>query len=228
MKRLIGRALIALVAAAAAILLAEGSMRPIRAASSEAGPGAGAIVVSQAVPGRDDAPAAAPESQHMMHMHIDPAQRAAGATPTLAGQDAFGAIQEIVRILEADPSTDWSKVDLESLRQHLIDMSEVTLNADVVSRPIDGGLEAAVTGGGRTLAAIQRMVPAHAQAINGTNGWRAEAQMIPNGALLIVTSADAKEIEHIRGLGFIGILVRGSHHRHHHLAMARGEFGHGR
>ena len=27
--------------------------------------------------------------------------------PTLPGQDAFGAIQEVVRILDADPNTDW-------------------------------------------------------------------------------------------------------------------------
>src|SRR5437879_13280128 len=51
--------------------------------------------------------------------------RAAAATPTMPGQDAFGAIQEIVQMLEADPKTDWSKVDLEGLRQHLIDMNEV-------------------------------------------------------------------------------------------------------
>jgi hypothetical protein len=38
------------------------------------------------------------------------------ATPTMPGQDAFGAIQEIVRILESDPKTKWSKVNLEALR----------------------------------------------------------------------------------------------------------------
>jgi hypothetical protein len=30
--------------------------------------------------------------------------------PTMPGQDAFGAIQEVVQMLEADPKTDWSKV----------------------------------------------------------------------------------------------------------------------
>ena len=65
-----------------------------------------------------------------------------GATvPKLPGQDAFGAIQEIVEMLNADPKTDWSKVDLEALRQHLIDMNEVTLKADASPKPIDGGLE---------------------------------------------------------------------------------------
>ena len=56
------------------------------------------------------------------------------------GQDAFGAIQEIVGILEADPNTVWSKANLEILRQHLIDMNQVTLHADAVAKPVDGGL----------------------------------------------------------------------------------------
>src|SRR5947209_3755409 len=41
--------------------------------------------------------------------------------PTMPGQDAFGTIQEIVGILEADPNTDWSKVNISALREHLVD-----------------------------------------------------------------------------------------------------------
>jgi hypothetical protein len=146
-----------------------------------------------------------------------------GNVPTLPGQDAFGAIGEIVAMLEADPKTDWSKIDLEALRQHLIDMNDVTLHADVVAKPVDGGLEMAVTGSGRTLAAIQRMLPAHAAEINGRNGWTATTAMLDQGVLLRVTTGDPKDLQHIRGLGFIGILVSGSHHQPHHLAMAKGE-----
>src|SRR4051812_7008429 len=58
-----------------------------------------------------------------------------GGAPQSAGQDAFGAIQEIVLMLEADPKTDWSKVDLEALRQHLIDMNEVVLRAVATPKP---------------------------------------------------------------------------------------------
>ena len=105
-----------------------------------------------------------------MHAQMMENQSATLGQPTLPGQDAFGAIQEIVRILEADPKTDWSKVNLEALRQHLIDMNEVTLKADVAAKQIDGGLEFAVTGAGPTVGAIQRMVPAHAQEINGLHG----------------------------------------------------------
>jgi hypothetical protein len=150
----------------------------------------------------------------------------AASTPTLPGQDAFGAIQEVVRILDADPKTDWSKVDLEALRQHLIDMNEVTLRADAAPKPIDGGLEIAITGSGRTLVAIQRMIPAYAQMANGHDGWSAKASELPNGELLTVTATDPKEVQHIRGLGFVGLLASGSWHQPHHLAMAKGEFDH--
>lgn len=146
--------------------------------------------------------------------------------PTMPGQDAFAAIQEIVAILEADPKTDWSKVNLEALRQHLIDMSEVTLKAEAAPQQIDGGLRIAVTGSGRTLVAIQRMIPAWAETMNGHLGWNAKTAALPSGELLTVTASDPKEVQHIRGLGFIGLLVSGSHHQPHHLAMAKGEFAH--
>ena len=144
--------------------------------------------------------------------------------PTMPGQDAFGAVQEIVHLLEADPQTDWPKVNFEALRQHLIDMNEVTLRAAAAATEIDGGLRVAVTGSGRTLAAIQRMIPAHAVALNGLNGWSATAASAADGALLTVTASDPKEARHIRGLGFIGLIVSGAHHQPHHLAMAKGEF----
>lgn len=169
------------------------------------------------------------QGRDMMHDMTAPqdgsVDRRHGAMPTSPGQDAFGAIQEIVGILEADPTTDWSKVNLEALRQHLIDMNEVTLKADARQKTIEGGLQIDVTGSGRTLAAIQRMVPDHAREVERThlNGWSAKTAPLPNGVRLTVTSADAKEVAHIRGLGFIGIMVSGHHHQPHHLAMAKGQ-----
>lgn len=91
-----------------------------------------------------------------MGMH---GQFGAAGAPTMAGQDAFGTIQEIVQMLQADPATDWSKVNIGALREHLIDMNEVTLHAAASERMLDNGIEIAVTGEGRTLTAIKRMVP---------------------------------------------------------------------
>jgi hypothetical protein len=93
-------------------------------------------------------------------------------------------------MLEADPATDWSKIDIEALRRHLIDMNEVTLNAEAVSRLIDGGVEIRVTGRGRMLGAVQRMVPMHAAEIDGLSGWSAKASPLADGALLIVSSSN--------------------------------------
>ena len=181
--------------------------------------------------GHDHAQGMTPEQHEQMMQRMmsmgghDRGQRAAGM-PTMPGQDAFGTIQEIVRILEADPKTDWSKVNLEGLRQHLIDMNEVTLKAEAAAKPIESGVEIAITGAGRTLAAIQRMAPAHAQELSQMNGWSARTDALPNGVRLTVTSSDAKEVAHIRGLGFIGLMTSGSHHQVHHLAMAKGEVSH--
>ena len=48
------------------------------------------------------------------------------------------------------------QADERSLYQPL---NEFTLKADAAPKPIDGGLEIAVTGNDRTLVAIQRIVP---------------------------------------------------------------------
>ena len=181
--------------------------------------GTGAVLAASTVVFAED-------PSHMDHAHH--MQGTEAVIPTMPGQDAFGAIQEIVRLLETDPNTDWSAVNLEALRQHLIDMNDVTLKADAQPKPIEGGLQIAVTGEGRTVAAIQRMVTAHAHEIERThlNGWSATTDVLPNGVALRVTAADGREAAHIRGLGFIGIMASGPHHQPHHLAMARGEHIH--
>jgi hypothetical protein len=148
---------------------------------------------------------------------------AEGDAPALPGQAAFGAIQEIVGMLQSDPHTDWSKVDIDALRQHLIDMDEVTMRASIDKEPIDGGLRIEIKGNGRTLEAIQRMVPEHAREIDGLNGWTVRSAAMPDGVELSVTATNPAEAQKIRALGFMGILVQGSHHQVHHLAMAKGE-----
>jgi hypothetical protein len=143
--------------------------------------------------------------------------------PTVPGQGAFGAIQEIVQVLEADPATDWSKVNIGTLRQHLIDMDEVTLHASADERALDNGLEITVTGEGRTLEAIKRMIPAHVSELDRL-GWNAKTEGLPNGIKLIVNSTVPKQAVKLKALGFMGIMVEGGHHQAHHLAMAKGEF----
>jgi hypothetical protein len=133
-----------------------------------------ALAQQPTMPSNEQVPDMLQHHRQMMQTLHEDAGEAESITPTLPGQDAFGAIQEVVRILESDPKTDWSKVNLEALRQHLIDMNEVTLRADAVAKPIEGGAEITVTGDQRTEAAIKRMLPAHAQELSQLNGWSAK------------------------------------------------------
>lgn len=166
--------------------------------------------------------------EHERHMAAMSQARNRPMAPLLPGQDAFGAIQEIVHLLEADPATDWSKVDLNRLRQHLVDMNEVMLRANISETAVEGGIQATVTGDNRTLEAIRRMVPAQMQEIDRTqlNGWRSRTQDIENGVVATVTSTDPRQVIHLRGLGFIGVMVSGPHHQLHHVAMAQGKIVH--
>lgn len=100
--------------------------------------------------------------KHRFREHDDGDGASKSRQPTAPGQDAFGAIQEIVGILEADPGTDWSKINIAALREHLIEMNEVTLHAKAVQQDIDSGVEITITGEDRTFDAIKRMIPAHA------------------------------------------------------------------
>jgi len=146
---------------------------------------------------------------------------AASARPSQAGQGAFAAIQEIVATLMADPDTDWSTVDVDALRRHLVDMDAVTLRAEVARTPIDGGVRFDVTGEGPVADSIRRMVLAHARIMNGFDDWTLSAEPIAGGAALTVR-APAKDAAKLNGLGFFGLMTLGMHHPMHHLMLARG------
>ena len=158
--------------------------------------------------------------------HMMDGMQSDDAVATQPGQGAFAAIQEIVQILADDPKTDWSKVNIDALRQHLIDMNNVTLSANVKGEPIDGGMRFDVTGEGPVRDSVRRMTMAHAATMNGVDGWKFEAAEIDGGASLTV-HAPAKDANKLRGLGFLGVLTLGMHHQEHHLMIARGENPHG-
>jgi hypothetical protein len=170
-----------------------------------------------------DQPRTDPAQQMMMmHMHHMPGPDTLNPMPAQAGQDAFAAIREIIGILEADPSTDWSKVNIDALRAHLVDMNHVILAADVKSEEIEGGMRFTVTGAGPVKESVQRMVIAHAGAMNRADGWGLAASEIADGAVLTVRPPPA-EAARLPGLGFFGLMTRGMHHQMHHLMIARGQ-----
>ncbi len=161
---------------------------------------------------------------------IDPANamvthHQGGSPASEPGQAAFAAIQEIVGILAADPATDWSRVSVDALRDHLVDMDNVTLKAVVASQPVDGGMRFQIAGSGSVQDSIRRMVTAHANTMDGVDGWRFEASVTSDGAeLTVLPTADDRS--KLGGLGFFGVMARGIHHHEHHLMLARGLSSH--
>jgi hypothetical protein len=179
-----------------------------------------AIVVASA------APASAP-AQSMGGMdHSSHAAMRRGAPASMpAGQDAYATVAAVVAALEADSTTDWSKVNIEALRQHLVVMNDVTLGARVTQSSVTGGARMDVTGDGRVAASVRAMLHAHAPELEAMGTYRATVEDIPSGARLTVTAAnpqDSATVAKIRGLGFMGLLTLGDHHAPHHMALARG------
>lgn len=167
--------------------------------------------------------------EHRGHTH--PGHRASGLearSHSLAevGQDAFVALAEARTQLLADPATDWQMVDLDALREHLVDMHRVLLFAEVEKQELESGFRATVTGEGRTLDAIRRMVPAHAAMQDGHGGLSARVEELdgsPGGVVITVTTTDREAIPRIQGLGFFGFLTAGEHHLPHHWSLVRGQ-----
>jgi hypothetical protein len=159
-----------------------------------------------------------PEQSHLVHGTTQDRD-----TPNREpGQSAFAAIAEIVAILESDPQTDWSKVDIQALRDHLADMDKVTLHTQVTVKPITGGAEFAVAGDTDTATATQGMMQAHAPFLAEATGFDVETHLTADGAVWRVVSSKPADVTRIRRLGFYGLLATGAHHQAHHLAIARG------
>ena len=164
---------------------------------------------------------------HMPEMsHGMPDPVAVSEGPSEPGQAAFAAIQEIVAMLVADPATDWSRVDVEALRRHLIDMDNVTLRAEVATTPISDGMRYTASGTGAVRESIRRMVRAHAETMSGVNGMTILAEDGPEGAVMTVMLEDPADLPKLKGLGFIGLMTLGIHHQQHHLMIARGHGPH--
>ena len=146
--------------------------------------------------------------------------------PVEGGQDAFSAIAEIVDLLRADPDTDWSTVNIDALREHLMDMNLLIHETRVQTQDVPGGASFQVEAEGRARDAVQRMMVAHAPFLAGATGWQATAEPTAQGARLTVVATVAGEEDIIRALGFFGLMATDSHHQAHHLALATGQLEH--
>ncbi|WP_428034817.1 hypothetical protein [Amphritea sp.] len=163
-------------------------------------------------------------------MHHDHSMGASATVLTEAGNDAFGTIQEVIARLNSDPDTDWSKVNIEALRQHLVDMNEMTLNVEVISQsPVQHGLEAIIKPNtARSAEALDRIFKAHPAQLQRESGWLMQVVKSGDRYTLTTTTENPDEISKIRGLGYIGLMAYGAHHQQHHWAMASGDNPHAR
>ena len=150
------------------------------------------------------------------HNHLSQGQ------PKETRQAAFAAIAEIVALLESDPKTDWSRVDIDGLRRHLVDMDLVTTRAEISRTLRPQGARFEVRGTPRTSKAIRAMVPSHAPFLASETGWQVSTEELEDGVALTVDG----DADRIQGLGFFGLMAIGAHHQRHHLMMAKGLAAH--
>lgn len=172
--------------------------------------------------------AAHAQAPHAMH---DTSGRSAqaGAPPLQApGQSVFGTVQEAVRKLEADSTTDWAEVDVAALHRHLKDMQRVALDVDVeAQQSIEDGVRLRVRPTDSTArASLERVLDAHPHMLKQDAGWTMEVDEEGDGYVLRTTTDDPAEVEKIRALGYMGLLAYGQHHPRHHWHLIRGQHPH--
>lgn len=165
----------------------------------------------------------ADHSGHAGHVMAEPGTSGVLSEP---GDGSFAAITEIVAMLSAVPGTDWTRVNIDGLREHLVDMNQLVVGASVRSELLPNGLEMRIDTAGRAGDAASRMVPAHAPFLAAETGWASEVTSEGDEIVWTVTAADAGAFARIQALGFFGLMATGDHHRMHHMAMARGEAAH--
>ena len=144
------------------------------------------------------------------------------AVVTESGQSQFAAITEIVEVLMNDPSTDWASVDVQALRDHLVDMDNVTTRSVVSVAENNTNVVFTVTGQPEVAQSIQAMVTAHSPMLASETGWKVSTSNIANGAVLTVFPSRPEQRRQVLGLGFYGLLTIGAHHQLHHLVIAKG------
>ena len=172
-------------------------------------------------------------SAHMHHTNMNHAammgHNTAAAPVALkeSGTDPFATLQEVITVLEANPGTNWEKVNIEALRLHLVEMQDMTINVDVKQQDINNGFQAVVTPTtNRAVKSITRVLSGHPVQMKAETGWDMQVQNNNGVFTVTVTTDNAKDGAKIRGLGYIGVMAYGSHHQPHHWAIASGENPH--
>jgi len=141
---------------------------------------------------------------------------------TQAGNDIFATIQEVIVKLDNNPDTDWHKVNIEALRQHLLDMNDMAIHVEVINQKVlKNGLEVVVRPLTiRAETTLERVFKAHPYHLGRGTGW--DMQVVRKGKQFIVTTITEKteDVAKIVALSYIGLMAYGNHHQPHHWAIS--------
>lgn len=152
-------------------------------------------------------------SSHVGHQPVDLSE---------PGQGAFAALSEVVALLRQSPDTDWERVGIKRLRDHLVDMDLLMMYAQAEETHLQDGLQIRISMMGEAGGAVSRMVPAHGPVLSAETGWR--SHVVREGDALVWTVTSKEDASQIGALGFFGLMAVGDHHRAHHLGIV---IGHG-
>lgn len=161
-----------------------------------------------------------------------PLQAGHGTTTATAlaepGQAIFGALREVTDRLEREPPADWSRVSLDRLREHLLQMDRLFREAEVETVAVEDGARFLVRGGPAVLDAARTMGRAHMPLLEGDLLASSSVRDLDPETVEIRVAAAAAELPRLRALGLFGLLsLGGDHHGIHHWRMATGDAGHG-
>lgn len=172
--------------------------------------------------------AAYAENNHDMEHHQQMTMNKQVQPLIETGNDIFGTIQEVINKLNANPNTNWNKVNIEALKEHLLDMRDMTVNIEVISQNrVENGSEIVIKPmTKRSIQAMKRILSAHPKQLEKETNWKMTVQKQGDNYLLITTTNNPTEVSKIVGLGYIGIMAYGSHHQSHHWSMAIGKNPH--
>lgn len=161
------------------------------------------------------------EHQNMQHQKAD----SASSPLQEPGQSIFGTVQEAIQKLERDPETDWSEVDVDRLRRHLLDMHNVAVNVRVLDKdPVENGSRLTVQATTDSAhASLERVLSAHPPMLERETGWHMDVSTQAEQFVLRVTDPSGEAAKKIRALGYIGVLAYGAHHQRHHWVMLGGQ-----
>ncbi len=168
------------------------------------------------------------KGEHSMKHHIQMTTQSQTPLLTETGNDIFGTIQEVIINLNANPNTNWAKVNITALKEHLLDMRDMTINVKVISKKaLKNGSEILIKPETkRSIQSIKRVLSAHPAQLKKETNWEMQVQKEGIEYRLITTTNKPIEVDKIIGLGYIGLMAYGNHHQYHHLLIASGSNPH--